>query len=386
MKHKTTSNNQAAGPLIAIAACSMVLTTSSEIQLMPAGLFKAFDGRPGIVDGKPTGIPAWHIDDNKAAALVAAINARPNQYVIDYEHQTLKAKDNGQPAPAAGWFSTVEWRPGQGLFATDVVWTAPAKQMIENEEYKFISPVLAYDNAGAVVGLLMAAITNFPAILGMDEIMLAAATAQFAALSTPVPQQQEIQLDLDALLEQLRWMLNLPISATAEDVQAELTKLANMLKEGRDANTAAATGDVIGLINGMRANVAALSGATPDPAKWVPIETMNAMHQQIAALTANANTVSLDETVRAALASGKLLPAQEAWARNLGANNMAALTAFLGTTPTIAALNGMQTVNVPPNSIKPGVAALTADQKSLCAAFGVSEEQYATAAAALSQG
>jgi hypothetical protein len=36
---------------------------------------------------------------------------------------------------------------------------------------------------------------------------------------------------MDELLEQLRWMLNLPLSATAEEVLAELNKLSAQIKE-----------------------------------------------------------------------------------------------------------------------------------------------------------
>jgi hypothetical protein len=36
---------------------------------------------------------------------------------------------------------------------------------------------------------------------------------------------------MEELLERLRWMLNLPISATAEDIIAELNKLVAQIKE-----------------------------------------------------------------------------------------------------------------------------------------------------------
>ncbi len=36
---------------------------------------------------------------------------------------------------------------------------------------------------------------------------------------------------MEELLEQLRWMLNLPLSATAEEILAELNKLSAQIKE-----------------------------------------------------------------------------------------------------------------------------------------------------------
>jgi phage I-like protein len=80
--------------------------------------------------------------------------------VIDYEHQTLNAATNGQPAPAAAWFSTLEWRDGDGLYATDVQWTERAAAMVAAGEYRFLSPVFCFDNHGNVKALLHAALTN----------------------------------------------------------------------------------------------------------------------------------------------------------------------------------------------------------------------------------
>ncbi|WP_338299071.1 phage protease, partial [Escherichia coli] len=102
---------------------------------------------------------------------------------IDYEHQTLRAVNNGKPAPAAGWFSQVEWREGAGLYAIGVEWTENAAAMIAAGEYKFISPVFGYNKRGEVIELLHAALTNTPALDGMDAVMLAAAS-RLASLST----------------------------------------------------------------------------------------------------------------------------------------------------------------------------------------------------------
>ncbi len=100
-------------------ACTVALAAEREIQLLPAGEFAARDGRPGK-GGK------WKIDAAIAAALIALAEARTTPFVLDYEHQTLHAERNGQPAPAAGWFKTLEWREGKGLYATDVQWTERA--------------------------------------------------------------------------------------------------------------------------------------------------------------------------------------------------------------------------------------------------------------------
>ncbi|WP_244581148.1 phage protease, partial [Escherichia coli] len=165
-----------------IAALSLEITkaTHSEIQLLPAGEFSAVDGRPHtdeVESGK------WVLTAELAAQLVAQVAARATPFVIDYEHQTLRAVNNGKPAPAAGWFSQVEWREGSGLYAIGVEWTENAAAMIAAGEYKFISPVFGYNRRGEVIELLHAALTNTPALDGMDAVMLAAAS-RLASLST----------------------------------------------------------------------------------------------------------------------------------------------------------------------------------------------------------
>lgn len=47
-------------------------------------------------------------------------------------------------------------------------------------------------------------------------------------------------------------------------------------------------------------------------------------------------------------AKGKLLPAMEAWARDLGKSDLAALKTYIEKNPAIAALNGNQTGGIAP--------------------------------------
>ena len=136
-------------------------TDGNEFQIFPAGRFNAQDGRPKDA-------PAWFVDGTIAARLIAEFNANKNPMVVDYEHQTVLAKDNGKPAPAAGWVHRLEWREGEGLFAVDVKWTDAARACIQNDEYRYISPVFHYDRqTGEVRSLLNAALTNLPALDGM---------------------------------------------------------------------------------------------------------------------------------------------------------------------------------------------------------------------------
>lgn len=354
------------GALIGIAACSAIVVGSTEIQLTPAGIFRGIDGRPANA-------PHWYIDEALAGRLIAAANARVNQYVIDYDHQTLRAEKNGQKAPAAGWFKKLEWREGVGLFGIDVEWTATAQAEIDGKEYRYISPVIAYDKAGNVTDLLMAAITNYANIDGMDEAMLAAACAQYnlshtAALTSELP-------DMEPLLEQLRWMLNLPVASTAEDILAQLSKLGEMIKADKSVEVAANGVDLLAIFNGHRTTIAALSAhpVAPDPAKFVDIGAFQTLQSQYAALSGKFNAVHLDDLIGTALKENRLLPSMEDWARDLGTKDIAALSAYLEKAPVVPALLGMQTGGVVTGA---GVTTLTETQASLCAVLGVSHEDY----------
>ncbi|PTR02194.1 Mu-like prophage I protein [Nitrosomonas nitrosa] len=244
--------SQSFNPSHGIAACAISVTAANEIQLFPAGKFRALDGRPHDV-------PHWFIDAALAAQIIAEFEARANRTVVDYEHQTLLTAQNGQPAPAAGWFGKLEWRES-GLYAIDVEWTERATQMIEGGEYRYISPVFAYDKkTGKVKRLLHAALTNNPVLDGMDAV----AASQYQLLNTE-------KLSMNELLEQLRWLLNMPVTATVDEVVAELQKAIDQLKDSNPAIATKADFNLVALVQSLNSEIASLKAAAnhPDPSSY----------------------------------------------------------------------------------------------------------------------
>jgi phage I-like protein len=136
---------------------------------MPAGLFRAGDGRPH-------NIPGWVMSRSAALRIIDLANDRTNDFVIDFEHQSLDASRNGTPAPAAGWFKRMEWREGDGLYVVDARWTDLAAKMIAAREYRYISPVFSFDKDGNVSSVLNAALTNTPALDGLTDLAAARLT------------------------------------------------------------------------------------------------------------------------------------------------------------------------------------------------------------------
>lgn len=314
---------------LAVLTLKIADPAAREIQLLPAGRFKSVDGRPGTICAATD----WICETADAQSVISARSGRSTRMVIDYEHQTLNAERNGQPAPAAGWFSQMEWREGQGLFAVDVKWTKAAASAIAADEYLYISPVFQFDpETGHVQRMLMAALTNNPGVDGMQPVALSA---------TFNPDDADEDIEMNELLKAFLKTLGLDDKADEKTALAALTAYSTAAKADKDRVTAL-TADVAGRdtqIATMRAN----SPGAPDPAQYVPIAVVTDMHTRIAALSSQVTGRELDEVVQDALKAGKLLPPQEAWARSLGQSNLAALKSFLETAPAIAALNGNQT-------------------------------------------
>ncbi len=342
------------GFVLAALSIQIVDRTGKEIQLTPAGHFRAVDGRPGSMVGVE--VQDWVIEAEDASKLIAAANARKNRSVLDYEHQTLLKEQNGQPAPAAGWFKNLEWREGVGLFATDVQWTPRASEMLASEEYQYISPVILFNpKTGRVTGLPMAALTNHAGIDGMQPAALAALAD--LALSFNEPDDEEPPMN--KLLATLFAALNLPEKATEDEAITALN--AHLDKTKKETEQVA----------DLSSKLAA--AGNPDPSKFVPIETVTSMQQQMATLSAQFNGRQVDEVVQAALSAGKLMPAQEAWARELGKKDLAALQTFVKDAPQIAALTNLQSGGKQPER-KDGE--LTADEVAMCTSLGISAEDY----------
>ena len=168
-----------------------------------------------------------------------------------------------------------------------------------------------------VLDLRMAALTNNPGLHGMAAVALTALN-DFSTEEDP-PVNETLKKLLAAL-------------GLAENTgEAEAVSAAVALKAKADS------------ADGLNTQVAALKAQSPDPAKFVPVETMQQLQTQVASVTSRLNAGEVADVVEAALTAGKLLPAQKEWAVELGKSNLAALKSYVEKTPAIAALGGMQT-------------------------------------------
>ena len=200
-------------PLLLSAVADSLRRPFPEIRPLPDGAFAARDGRPGTLTGG--NLNAWNLSPSGAERVLGQWRRRETPLVIDYEHQSLNARHNGQPAPAAGWIESLRYEPGQGLFAS-IRWTEGAKAFIGQDEYRFISPVFSFNpQNGDVLELKGAALTNVPALDGLGAV---AAAEDFPPSDNPQPETA-----MNAL-NRLKQLLGLPEDAAEETLQAELDK------------------------------------------------------------------------------------------------------------------------------------------------------------------
>ncbi|UJX40868.1 phage protease [Desulfovibrio sp. JY] len=358
---------------LAPAADAASLPDGCNVQLFPDGSFDARDGRPGSIEGCTA--KTWQLDAAIATALIARANQRETPLCIDYEHHTLTAKDAGHKAVAAGWIEALAYVPGRGLFAR-VAWTEAARAHIQADEYRYISPLFTFDPAtGAVLSLVNAALTNNPALDGMAAV---AAARQVAASQTQKPQPED---RMDELLKRLRFLLNLPVAATAEEVTAQLDKLKGQVAPEADAATSV---DLLGILAGKDAAIADLRAkvAAPDPAKFAPAPAVAALtaenadlKKRLAEVESQNGAAALSAEIKAAVADGRVHKTLEGWLTDLAAKDPDAARDYLAKAAPVAALTTMQTTTVTPPA-GGGTAALSADEKEAARLLGKTEADY----------
>ncbi|MGK4362853.1 phage protease [Ectopseudomonas chengduensis] len=356
---------------VALAACSFALGAPAAdntiwVQVTPAGHFLPADGRE-------IKVPSWHINQAVATKVIERFHARKNKRVVDYEHQTLLKEENGQPAPAAGWYQALEWREGEGLFA-QVQLTARAAQYIAEGEYQYFSPVFLYHpTTGDVLDVQMGALTNAPAIDGMQELSLRAA-ASFGCFDDS-PEENPVNQLLQALIA----ALGLAENTTEEQAVAALSAHTTNLRKLLGLDEGAVFGEaLVAACTGLKAKAA----TSVDPSQFVPLSVVEGLKADMAALTARLgerDEKDLDSQIQGALEDGRLHKTMEEWARDLGKSNRAALTAYLDKAQPIAAIAGSQTGGKPP--VADEKTGLTQDELAVCSAMGLTTEQFKAAKA-----
>jgi phage I-like protein len=338
---------------LAVLADVSTVDAGGWLKMIPMGQFSARDGRgPWLLKDKA------HADQVVAATLARAAGT---DLVIDYDHQSEFAlKLEGGVAPASGWMKDLQAR-ADGIYAK-VEWTAPASAKIDAKEYRYLSPVFAYGQAAKaggpapVLGLLRAGLTNNPALSELGAV---------ASEAFIDPEEQAEMLKTIALA------LGLPETATEADILAvcgTLTATQTSMKAIAASVGLADTADNTAI---CAAVTKAKADGEPDPSKYVPLSVVTALQTQVNALTTGAATDKAVLAVDAAIEAGKVTPANREWALGYAAKDPAGFAEFVGKAPAVLSSAALKGGKVDPETIT-----LTDDDKAVCAALGVSQEDF----------
>lgn len=224
-------------------AAFAVIGGVSWVQLLPLGRVRTLDGREFVFDAE------------SGRQVLEAFEARANDLVVDYDHATLNPFTS--PTPAAGWIVALELRlpeegrpegPEHGLWGK-VEWTPRAAQMLQEREYRYLSPVvkLSNDDPPRVLELLGAGLVNDPAIDGMaaaasrqhDVALNRSASSETEEPDTNVPAGQTKgpagNGGRDMLLEKLGYASEEEALEAFERLRASAQELEELRRKAREA-------------------------------------------------------------------------------------------------------------------------------------------------------
>ena len=186
--------------------------TIENIQIAPVGEFNG------------SGIDGSAIKENitveKLESLADKLN-KSDEVLCDVDHQSCKVGVE-KNSKAAGWFSKWIVDPIKGLFAT-LSLTKYGRDLLENREYRYVSPVFSLNEDGTVSDLHSVALTNTPAFKGYITPII---NSESSSSETNENLKEEI---LDMTKEELKELITSIISdmrATekAQEIQREVVE------------------------------------------------------------------------------------------------------------------------------------------------------------------
>ena len=125
------------------------------VHLVPIGDFKGSDK-----DGNPID---EHITQESLEKIADKLNSG-DEVLCDIDHQSCKTGVD-RDSKAAGWFHKFVVDPVKGLFA-NLKLTKKGREIVENREYRYTSPVFTLDENGNPNDIHSVALTNVPAFKG----------------------------------------------------------------------------------------------------------------------------------------------------------------------------------------------------------------------------
>ena len=126
------------------------------VHLVPIGDFKGSDKEGNPIDE--------HITKESLDQIAEKLNSGDDDVLCDIDHQSCKPGVE-RDSKAAGWFHKFVVDPVKGLFAS-LKLTKKGREIVENREYRYTSPVFTLDDNGNPNDIHSIALTNVPAFKG----------------------------------------------------------------------------------------------------------------------------------------------------------------------------------------------------------------------------
>ena len=132
------------------------------VQIAPIGEYVGSDAKGNPIPEK--------IDVESLQKIADGLNSTNTEVLADIDHNASKPGVE-KDTKAAGWFHKFIVDPLKGLFAT-LKLTKHGKELLENREYRYISPTFKLDQDGKPIELHTASLTNLPAFQGYIDPIL----------------------------------------------------------------------------------------------------------------------------------------------------------------------------------------------------------------------
>ncbi|MCH8851300.1 MAG: hypothetical protein IID41_01455 [Planctomycetes bacterium] len=275
------------------------------------------------------------VDGQAVAATIEQFREHGTDIPIDFEHQTLGgsyASPDGL-APAAGWIKDLIGIESVGLMA-DVEWTELGLEHLQKRQYRYLSPVaLIRKSDRRLVGLHSAALTNKPAIVGMEALVNREDSSE--AHDCGVPLAACCQCDRDGASEE-HGRTSHPWQP-GEDSPNQTVQIAQA-PDKSGFHSACGSLDQTLEDQSMVETLEKLRQQLDLDQQGGARQVLVAASQRIAELEQREEDKGAEARVSAAMAAGKLTEAQREWALKLALSNAQSFDEWSAAAPMVVNL------------------------------------------------
>ena len=153
------------------------------VQIAPIGEYVGSDAKGNPIPEK--------IDAESLQKIADGLNSTDTEVLADIDHNASKPGVD-KDTKAAGWFHKFIVDPLRGLFAT-LKLTKHGKELLQNREYRYISPTFKLDKDGKPIELHTASLTNLPAFQGyIDPILNTESNMETITMELTIEQLKEL--------------------------------------------------------------------------------------------------------------------------------------------------------------------------------------------------